>query len=196
MPRKLSKILTDRQREVFEFIKRTIKTRGYSPTVREIGDEVKINSPNGVIGHLRALIKKGLITRQPNLSRSIQLVNPKADSVVRTGATISQNKYTPAVTDTPAAEEQIVPIDGVNMFVTVTDDSLSESKVLPGDVIVVRTGVSAREGQTILATAKTGKVSLLKWGAEADRKMGLNHVEDSTQCPAVIGIAVGLLRKL
>ena len=47
--------------------------RGYGPTVREIGDKFRISSPNGVMCHLKALEKKGLITREPNMSRAIQI---------------------------------------------------------------------------------------------------------------------------
>ena len=196
MPRRLSKNLTDRQRQVFEFIKRVIKTRGYAPTVREIGDAVNINSPNGVIGHLRSLIKKGLITRQPNLSRSIQLVNAKDANVLRSGATISNNSFIPAQNETLASVEQVIPLDGSNMLVTVTDNSLSESKIQPGDVIVLRSDVPAHEGQTVLATTKANKLSLLIWGKTAFKKIGLTEIADSTQCPAVLGVAVGVLRKL
>ena len=65
--------LTDRQRVVYEFIRDKIRNRGYGPTVREIGDQFNISSPNGVMCHLKALEKKGLITREPNMSRAIQL---------------------------------------------------------------------------------------------------------------------------
>lgn len=195
MPKK-SKSLTNRQREVYEFIRRTIKTRGFAPTVREIGDAVAINSPNGVIGHLRALIKKGLIIRQPHLSRSIQLVNQKEVNSIVSGATISNNQFVPASNPVPAVLEQVIPVFGTNEFVTVTDNSLSDAKIVAGDVLIIRTGVPAANEQTVLATVKTGKLSLLKWGADAIKKIGQGDVADSTQCPAVVGIAVGVLRAL
>src|SRR6202790_2403281 len=66
--------LTDRQREVYEFVRDKIRNRGYGPTVREIGDNFHISSPNGVMCHLKALEKKGLINREPNMSRAIQLI--------------------------------------------------------------------------------------------------------------------------
>ncbi|HEX3870527.1 MAG TPA: repressor LexA, partial [Pirellulales bacterium] len=65
--------LTERQREVYAFIRTQIRSRGYGPTVREIGTQFRISSPNGVMCHLKALEKKGLITREPNMSRAIQL---------------------------------------------------------------------------------------------------------------------------
>ena len=68
-----SEQLTKRQRAVYEFIRDKIQNRGYGPTVREIGERFRISSPNGVMCHLKALEKKGLITREPNMSRAIRL---------------------------------------------------------------------------------------------------------------------------
>ncbi len=53
--------LTKRQKAVYEFIRDKILNRGYGPTVREIGEHFDIASPNGVMCHLKALEKKGLI---------------------------------------------------------------------------------------------------------------------------------------
>src|ERR1043165_4482449 len=73
--------LTDRQKKVYEFIRDKIRNRGYGPTVREIGTEFEISSPNGVMCHLKALEKKGLITREPNMSRAIQIVDAYRDDL-------------------------------------------------------------------------------------------------------------------
>ena len=61
-------ILTAKQRAIYDFIKDKIMVRGYGPTVREIGAGFKIKSPNGVMCHLKALEKKGLITRESGMS--------------------------------------------------------------------------------------------------------------------------------
>src|SRR5947207_14270811 len=63
--------LTTRQASVFEFIKDKVQGRGYGPTVREIGEHFKISSPNGVMCHLRALEKKGLLHRVRKHDRAI-----------------------------------------------------------------------------------------------------------------------------
>jgi repressor LexA len=67
--------LTTRQQELLDFIREKIDGRGYGPTVREIGEKFGIRSPNGVMCHLKALEKKGVITREPNRSRAIQLTD-------------------------------------------------------------------------------------------------------------------------
>ncbi|MCA9083814.1 MAG: transcriptional repressor LexA [Planctomycetaceae bacterium] len=65
--------LTKRQKEIYEFLKDKIENRGYGPTVREIGIHFNISSPNGVICHLKALERKGLIQRESHMSRAICL---------------------------------------------------------------------------------------------------------------------------
>src|SRR5262249_54680138 len=65
--------LTTRQREIYDFLKEKNIKRGYGPTVREIGGQFGIRSRNGVMCHLKALEKKGLISRESHMSRAIQL---------------------------------------------------------------------------------------------------------------------------
>ena len=60
-------LLTQRQKDIYEFIRDKIINRGYGPTVREIGAQFGIRSPNGVMCHLKALEKKGLITRESHM---------------------------------------------------------------------------------------------------------------------------------
>jgi repressor LexA len=68
--------LTLRQQEIYDFLEEKITARGYGPTVREIGLRFGIKSPNGVVCHLKALQKKGLISREAHMSRAIQLSQP------------------------------------------------------------------------------------------------------------------------
>src|SRR5438876_6202902 len=72
--------LTERQREIYDFIRTKIETRGYGPTVREIGLAFDIKSPNGVMCHLKALEKKGLILREGFSARAIQLIDHRPPS--------------------------------------------------------------------------------------------------------------------
>ena len=66
--------LTDRQRAVLEYISTSISDRGYPPTLREIGNHLGIRSTNGVNDHLRALERKGYLTREDMKSRTLRLV--------------------------------------------------------------------------------------------------------------------------
>lgn len=71
----MGRTLTARQQRVYDYIHERISNRGYGPTVREIGEFLGIKSPNGVICHLRALERKGMISRAANKSRAIELKN-------------------------------------------------------------------------------------------------------------------------
>jgi len=64
--------LTDRQKEVLEFISESIAARGYPPTLREIGERMGIRSTNGVNDHLKALEKKGYLAREDLKSRALR----------------------------------------------------------------------------------------------------------------------------
>ena len=64
--------LTDRQQQVLEYIRSSITQRGYPPTLREIGAHMGIRSTNGVNDHLRALERKGYLTREDMKSRALR----------------------------------------------------------------------------------------------------------------------------
>lgn len=68
-------MLTERQRDIYQFIRSHIHSKGYAPSVREIGRRFGIGSPNGVACHLRALKKKDWIDWEHGRDRSIRLLN-------------------------------------------------------------------------------------------------------------------------
>jgi repressor LexA len=82
--------LTDRQSDVYEFIRQQIQERGFGPTVREIGQHFGIRSPNGVKRHLDALESKGLVKREPFTARAIKMSGLTAEkpSVERVGQSV------------------------------------------------------------------------------------------------------------
>lgn len=73
--------LTDRQRAVFDYIRHSIVEHGYPPTLREIGIHLGIRSTNGVNDHLRALQRKGYLTREDMKSRTLRLVSPDSPNL-------------------------------------------------------------------------------------------------------------------
>jgi repressor LexA len=73
--------LTDRQRMVLEYICGSIDERGYPPTLREIGNKLGIRSTNGVNDHLRALERKGYLTREDMKSRTLRPTDATLDLV-------------------------------------------------------------------------------------------------------------------
>jgi repressor LexA len=81
--------LTDRQRMVLEFICGSIDERGYPPTLREIGNKLGIRSTNGVNDHLRALERKGYLTREDMKSRTLRPTQSTIDLIGANGTSRS-----------------------------------------------------------------------------------------------------------
>mgnify|MGYP002530045845 FL=1 len=152
--------LTDRQRAVYDFISDKIRNRGYGPTVREIGEQFSIRSPNGVMCHLRALEKKGLITRTPNKSRAIELTEG-----------LNRQRGLPyvgviAAGSTTLSFEQSDRIDFSEMFsrddmfvLRVTGDSMIEAQIADGDYVVLKQQSTAHVGQIAVPRTQNGRAS-------------------------------------
>jgi repressor LexA len=193
--------LTTRQKEVYEFIREKIRNRGYGPTVREIGAQFEISSPNGVMCHLKALEKKGLIVREPNMSRAIMLTTEHAS-----------NRGLPLVGQIAAgvlheAVEQKERIDFGDMFsddsmfvLKVRGDSMVEDQIADGDYVVVKRQHTAQRGQTVVALTNENEATLKRWYPEGKRirlqpanaSMKPIYVTDAR----VLGVVVGVVRKL
>ena len=67
--------LTKKQQAIYNFIRKHIEEKGFPPAIRDICTEFGISSPNGVMCHLKALAKKGAITREFNASRGITVTD-------------------------------------------------------------------------------------------------------------------------
>ena len=74
--------LTQRQREILDFISASIVERGFPPTLREIGEHFNIRSTNGVNDHLKALEKKGHLRREDLKSRAMRPVLPDGGEII------------------------------------------------------------------------------------------------------------------
>src|SRR5213076_2574151 len=74
--------LTQRQRDILDFISASIVERGFPPTLREIGEHFNIRSTNGVNDHLKALEKKGHLRREDLKSRAMRPVMPDGGDVI------------------------------------------------------------------------------------------------------------------
>ena len=133
------KQLTKKQKAVFLFIREKIESRGYGPTVREIAQKFDIQSPNGVMCHLRALEKKGLIIREPNRSRAIQISSEykASEAGLPLRGEVSAGVMNEAI-------EQTERVDFAGMFgkksqyaLRVKGDSMVEAQISDGDYVVV-----------------------------------------------------------
>src|SRR6195256_2559731 len=131
--------LTERQKEIYDFIEEKIESRGYGPTVREIGLAFDIKSPNGVMCHLKALEKKGLITREEHSARAIQLVDhrPPAQGLPFLGKVAAGTPIDAAEQNERLEVDEIFA--GPNRFVLqVRGDSMINSHIQDGDYVVIQ----------------------------------------------------------
>lgn len=195
--------LTGRQQEVYEFIRDKIRGRGYGPTVREIATQFGIQSPNGVVCHLKALEKKGLITREPNMSRAIQLA---AEPIEERGMPLAGSIAAGVLHE---AIEQNERIDFQEMFnptsknlfaLKVKGESMIEDQIADGDYVVVQKQRTARKGQIVVALTDEGEATLKRWFPEKNR-IRLEPA-NSTMKPIfvkdarVLGVVVGVVRQV
>ena len=153
-------LLTARQQEIWQFLVTYVDDHGYPPTVREIGDAVGLASPSTVHAHLANLDRAGLIKRDPTKPRAIELVGrPRPSAARESGA-----EQLPLVGQIAAggpllAEENVedriaVPdIVGRNadFLLRVKGDSMIETGILDGDLVVVRRQDDARDGEIVVA---------------------------------------------
>jgi repressor LexA len=162
--------LTDRQQQVLRYIRESIQERGYPPTLREIGAHMGIRSTNGVNDHLRALERKGYLTREDMKSRALRPTQldglgdpvPANDQSAADNDSISIPLLGRIAAGAPIlAEEQIedrIRIDknlvrgsGEVFALRVQGDSMIEAGILSGDIIFVRRQASAQRGEMVAA---------------------------------------------
>ncbi|MEM9187513.1 MAG: transcriptional repressor LexA [Planctomycetota bacterium] len=194
--------LTPRQREVLDFITDKITGRGYGPTVREIGDNFEIKSPNGVMCHLKALEKKGLITREPNMSRAIQLTaEAQEERGIPLVGQIAAGSLTEAIEQAERFEfEDFFPSKKNQYALKVRGDSMIEAQIADGDIVIVRKTKTAHKGDIVVAMTDEGDATLKYWFPEKNRirLQPANSSMEPIYCRQVqvLGIVTGVVRKV
>jgi repressor LexA len=197
--------LTARQREIYEFIRSKIQGRGYGPTVREIGNEFDIKSPNGVMCHLKALQKKGLIHREPNMSRAIQLLDdptsaPAAPSGIKLIGRIAAGSPIEAI-EQADEELEFTEWEGAadKFALQVTGESMIEEHIADGDYVIIHRQEQARDGQIVAVRDDDGEATLKRIFREKNRVR--LEPANKTMKPIfrdkveVLGVLVGVVRK-
>ncbi len=194
-------LLTRRQREVFDFIRSKIRGRGYGPTVREIGENFDIKSPNGVMCHLKALEKKGLITREPNRSRAIQLTEAANED---RGLPLVGQIAAGSLSEAIEQSERFEFTDWFgkkNLFaLKVKGDSMIEAAITDGDLVICRKARTADKGDIVVALTDEGEATLKYWFPEANR-VRLQPANSSmkpiySRNVKVLGVVTGVVRRV
>ena len=156
--------LTKRQEQTLDYIRASIKARGYPPTLREIGEHMGIRSTNGVNDHLRALERKGYLRREDMKSRALRLVDEpeEASAGDRSDDLVSIQVLGRVAAGLPIlADENVidtVTVDrmmlkgGQDVFgLKIQGDSMIEAGILNGDYIFVHKQATASRGDIVVA---------------------------------------------
>jgi repressor LexA len=196
--------LTERQREIYDFIKGKIESRGYGPTVREIGEHFEIKSPNGVMCHLKALEKKGLIKREGFQARAIQLVDHRRPSagLPLLGAVAAGSPVEAVASDDRLDFDQLFA-GPEHYALKVRGQSMIEDHIDDGDYVVIKRQETARDGERVVARIDN-EVTLKRYYRDkgqirlepANSAMQPIVLDESKGGNAeIIGVLIGVLRK-
>jgi len=150
----MSKEITKRQKEIFEFIQEFVEFNSYPPTYREIGKHFEIASTFGVKRHIDALIKKGFLLNGNNTSRTIKIIDnigkPLIPIIGRVAAgtpILAQENIEGTILVDPSLFKR-----GNEMFgLRVKGDSMINAGILENDIVVVSSQKDARDGEIIIA---------------------------------------------
>lgn len=148
---------TARQRRILDFIHETVRTRGYPPTVREIGEAVGLTSSSSVHAQLANLERRGLLRRDPTKPRAMELQGRRSRARrgvevpligrISAGAPVLAEETIEDVLVLP--EEYAGPDD--HFALRVRGDSMVGAGILDGDVVVVRRQDGAQHGDIVAA---------------------------------------------
>ncbi len=209
--------LTERQRTILNVIRASVNSRGYPPSIREIGDAVGLTSTSSVAHQLRTLERKGYLRRDPNRPRAVDVRG--ADDAATPVTEVAGSDALPEPTFVPVlgriaaggpilaeeAVEDVFPLprelvgEGTLFLLKVVGDSMVEAAICDGDWVVVRQQNVADNGDIVAAmidgeaTVKTfkragGQVWLMPHNPAFDPIPG----NDAT----VLGKVVTVIRKI
>ena len=149
--------LTQRQREVFDFIRGYVRDHGYPPAVRDIGRALGLASPSTVHAHLSKLERAGLVRRDPTKPRALELLASAARAAAGAGLPLVGRVAAgqPILAEENVEEYVEVPElagGGQGEFVLrVAGDSMRDAGILEGDYVVVRRQDTADDGEIVVA---------------------------------------------
>lgn len=151
--------ISDKQREILEYIKQEILNRGYPPAVREICEAVDLKSTSSVHSHLETLEKNGYIRRDPTKPRAIEIIDDNFNLTRREVVNVP-------LVGRVAAGEPILAVENVENYfpipiefmpnaesfmLKVKGDSMINAGILDGDSVLVEKRSDAHNGEIVVA---------------------------------------------
>lgn len=203
--------LTNRQNEILKFMKEYIATKGYPPTVREIGKAVNLSSPSTIHAHLSKLEEKGIIKKDDNKNRALEIVVPNefmkkdinsvADvpllGMITAGSPIEAIERPNEFFSLPA---YMIPNNKEVFALNVSGESMINAGILDGDIVIIERKNYANNGEIVAAMTEENEVTLKRYYKEK------THIrlqpENDYMAPiilpnvSILGKAIGLYRKI
>ncbi|MFF5993514.1 transcriptional repressor LexA [Lysinibacillus sp. KU-BSD001] len=202
--------VSKRQEAILAFIKEEVRSKGYPPSVREIGEAVGLASSSTVHGHLARLESKGLIRRDPTKPRAIEVLNQedtlttKVDVIhvpligkVTAGLPITAientEEYFPLPNTYGTSEDQIFMLE-------IMGESMIEAGILDGDYVIVKQQSTANNGDIVVAMTEDDEATVKRFYKEKTHFR--LQPENSSMDPIlvdqvkILGKVVGLYRNI
>jgi repressor LexA len=217
--RPANSVLTPRQRTILDVIRESVTTRGYPPSIREIGDAVGLTSTSSVAHQLRTLEKKGYLRRDPNRPRAVDVRSaddPSRTPVVTDVAgsdALPEPTYVPVLGRIAAggpilaeeAVEDVFPLprelvgEGALFLLKVVGESMVDAAICDGDWVVVRQQNVADNGD-IVAAMIDGEATVKTFKRTGGQVWLMPHNPAFDPIPgndaAVLGKVVTVIRKI
>ena len=156
----MPEVLTQRQREILDYLRKMLRENAYPPTVREIGLAIGLSSSSTVQNHLNTLERKGYIHRDPSKSRAIELVDkdplaaPRRDNIVSLPIIGQVAAGTPVLAE-GNIEDRVDMASGLfgedSYLLRIRGDSMIDEGIMDGDLVAVKPTREAQNGAVVVA---------------------------------------------
>ncbi|MFB5194248.1 transcriptional repressor LexA [Neobacillus sp. KR4-4] len=203
--------ISKRQQDILDFIKSEVKSKGYPPSVREIGEAVGLASSSTVHGHLARLESKGLIRRDPTKPRAIEILEADAAAHIPRNAVVNVpvvGKVTAGLPITAIENveeffplpESLAPADEQVFMLEIMGESMIEAGILDGDYVIVKQQPTANNGDIVVAMTEEDEATCKRFFKEKDYIR--LQPENSTMDPiilrniSILGKVIGVYRHI
>jgi repressor LexA len=196
---------TPRQKQILDFVTRSIDRRGFAPSIQEICDHFDLASTATVHKHLKNLAARGLLNRESHRSRALEVPAANTSEAVEIPllGRVAAGVPIEAISNPDTIS---IPADwlgrGERFALRVRGDSMIDAHIEDGDVVVIERKDAAKDGDTVIALVDDAEATLKVFRSQADGKVRLEPRNDSLK-PMVFeasrvriqGTVVGVLRR-
>lgn len=198
--------LTERQRDILQFIREYQQERGVAPTHREICEAFGFSSYGTVYKHLSILEKKGLIRRDWNQKRGVEIVEPpeEQEALARPlpflGYIAAGRPLEVEQGDETVVVPEALTSRGENFVLKVRGDSMIEDGIHDGDFVIIQKRQQAENGEMVVANV-AGEVTLKRFYREGMRvrlqpaNSAMAPIFARAEDVSIQGIVIGLMRR-